>query len=116
MKLRNKDLLDIDSLSPEEIELFLSTAVSFKEVGAFVQAVRRARRHNAVVVNPPTQELSMNDQTNDRCACPNCPTDGCQCGCQTAAPTAQISYAGLHCQCGPACGCDAAEQGCLCRQ
>jgi aspartate carbamoyltransferase catalytic subunit len=33
MKLRNKDLLDIESLSLQEIELILSTAASFKEVG-----------------------------------------------------------------------------------
>ena len=33
MNLRNKDLLDIESLSLEEIELILSTAASFKEVG-----------------------------------------------------------------------------------
>ncbi len=33
MNLRKKDLLDIESLSLEEIELILSTAASFKEVG-----------------------------------------------------------------------------------
>jgi hypothetical protein len=87
----------------------------FKEVGTFVQAARRARRHNAVVVNPPAKELSMKDLTNDRCACLDCPSDGRQCGCHAAVPIAPISYAGLQCQCGPACGCDAAEHGCLCR-
>ena len=34
MTLRRKDLLDIESLTPEEIELFLDTGASFKEVGA----------------------------------------------------------------------------------
>lgn len=34
MTLRSKDLLGIETLSPEEIELFLTTAASFKEVGA----------------------------------------------------------------------------------
>jgi aspartate carbamoyltransferase catalytic subunit len=33
MKVAKKDLLDIESLSPEEIQLFLETATSFKEVG-----------------------------------------------------------------------------------
>ncbi len=33
MTLRRKDLLGIETLSPEEIELFLTTAESFKEVG-----------------------------------------------------------------------------------
>ena len=32
MKLASKDLLDIESMSPEEIELVLDTATSFKEV------------------------------------------------------------------------------------
>lgn len=34
MKLESKDLLDIESLSPEEIELILDTATSFKDVSA----------------------------------------------------------------------------------
>lgn len=34
MKLRHKDLLDIESLTPEEIELILDTAESFKDVSA----------------------------------------------------------------------------------
>ncbi len=34
MTLRSKDLLGIETLSPKEIELFLTTAASFKEVGA----------------------------------------------------------------------------------
>jgi aspartate carbamoyltransferase catalytic subunit len=33
MKLRNKDLLDIEGLTTEEIQLVLATATSFKEVG-----------------------------------------------------------------------------------
>ncbi len=34
MRLRHKDLLGIETLNAEEIELFLTTAASFKEVGA----------------------------------------------------------------------------------
>ena len=34
MKLKSKDLLDIESLSREEIDLFLDTATSFKDVNA----------------------------------------------------------------------------------
>jgi aspartate carbamoyltransferase catalytic subunit len=34
MKLESKDLLDIESLSPQEIELILDTATSFKDVSA----------------------------------------------------------------------------------
>ena len=34
MKLRAKDLLDIESLSPEEVRIILDSAVSFKEIGA----------------------------------------------------------------------------------
>ena len=56
----------------------------------------------------------MNDQMNERCNCLNCPADGCQCGCEPAVSAA--TYAGQHCLCGAGCGCDAAEQGCLCRQ
>jgi hypothetical protein len=54
--------------------------------------------------------------TNNPCTCVNCPGEGCQCGCQATVSTLSINYAGLRCACGPSCGCDGAEQGCLCQQ
>jgi hypothetical protein len=56
----------------------------------------------------------MSYETNDQCRCASCPGEACNCGCQ--APTAPMSAAGATCDCGPACGCEAAEQGCLCQR
>lgn len=56
----------------------------------------------------------MNDQTNDRCSCTNCPGELCQCGCQTGMSAVPMAALPPHCACGPACGCAAAEQGCVC--
>jgi hypothetical protein len=42
------------------------------------------------------------------CTCANCPGAGCQCGCQTVTASAA-------CNCGPACGCEGPEQGCVCQ-
>jgi hypothetical protein len=50
---------------------------------------------------------------DDRGSCTNCAGEACQCGCRTAA--AQLSDAREDCKCGTKCGCDAAEQGCLCQ-
>jgi hypothetical protein len=58
----------------------------------------------------------MTYETNDRCACLHCPGNTCNCGCQSAALPAPMNVAGATCQCGPACGCESAEQGCLCRK
>ncbi len=58
----------------------------------------------------------MNDQMNERCDCLNCPAGGCQCGCEAAVAAAPTSYAAQRCLCGAGCGCDGAEQGCLCQQ
>ena len=58
----------------------------------------------------------MNNAMNtmsDRCNCTGCAGEACQCGCQMAA--AQLSDARPACNCGTGCGCDAAEQGCLCQ-
>jgi len=44
-----------------------------------------------------------------RCECIDCPGAGCLCGCEHPA-TQALPQA---CSCG-GCGCDAAEQGCLC--
>lgn len=52
----------------------------------------------------------MNQSTVDRCNCTNCPGEDCQCGCQAAAFVA----APPACTCGPSCGCEGAEQGCVC--
>ncbi|WP_284618632.1 hypothetical protein [Aquabacterium humicola] len=50
-----------------------------------------------------------------RCQCANCPGASCTCGCQhgSAMPAMQAAAAPA-CHCGPNCGCDAGEQGCLC--
>lgn len=53
----------------------------------------------------------MNQSTTENCACTNCPGAGCQCGCQGGA---SVVAAPAACNCGPSCGCDAAEQGCVC--
>ena len=56
----------------------------------------------------------MNTTMNDLCTCTRCAGENCQCGCQSAA--AQLSDARPQaCNCAATCGCDAAEQGCLCR-
>jgi len=55
----------------------------------------------------------MNYATDDRCSCTHCAGDACQCGCQTAA--LQLSDDRQRCLCATTCGCDAAEQGCLCQ-
>ena len=56
----------------------------------------------------------MNVDSTFACRCIDCPGAGCQCGCQTDASTSRAPAAGSPCACGPRCGCDAAEQGCLC--
>ena len=58
----------------------------------------------------------MSYETNDRCACANCPGVSCDCGCQAAISTTAASYPALDCNCGPTCGCDGGEQGCLCQR
>jgi hypothetical protein len=65
--------------------------------------------------NPPTKqkELLMTYVRDDRGSCTNCAGEACQCGCRTAA--AQLSDAREDCKGGTKCGCDAAEQGCLCQ-
>lgn len=54
---------------------------------------------------------AMYDAMNDRCSCTTCAGAACQCGCQVAAAPSDARPA---CNCATACGCDAAEQGCLC--
>jgi len=49
------------------------------------------------------------------CRCVNCPGTNCRCGCQAEAAPPAAAAARPACACGPSCGCDAAEQGCLCR-
>lgn len=55
-----------------------------------------------------------NTKMNDQCACTPCAGESCQCGCQAAAVL--LSDARPACNCATACGCDAAEQGCLCQR
>ncbi len=47
------------------------------------------------------------------CNCIDCPGAGCRCGCQAEASAPTLA-APARCACGPACGCEGAEQGCLC--
>ena len=55
------------------------------------------------------------DQTKiDSCNCSKCPGAGCQCGCQSGKAAGATLAAPTGCACGPRCGCEAAEQGCLC--
>lgn len=54
----------------------------------------------------------MNPEMNDRCTCATCGGEACRCGCQLSATPP--SDARPACACAIACGCDAAEQGCLC--
>lgn len=54
----------------------------------------------------------MNYAINDRCTCNPCAGEACQCGCQATA--ARAADARPPCNCAAKCGCDAAEQGCLC--
>jgi hypothetical protein len=65
-------------------------------------------------IQPTGKETTMFSLETDRCQCSNCPGAGCQCGCQAATAELQQNAAGTACNCGHACGCDAAEQGCLC--
>jgi len=56
----------------------------------------------------------MQDESIPQCQCPNCPGAGCRCGCQD--PTSALAVHAAPPSCGCACcGCEAAEQGCLCR-
>jgi hypothetical protein len=55
----------------------------------------------------------MNAQSTVVCRCVACPGCDCACGCQDTTPsTPQV--AGPACSCASRCGCEAAEQGCLC--
>jgi len=56
----------------------------------------------------------MNYPMNDRCNCTNCPGQGCGCGCQAAVSAAPAVALPPQCDCGQSCGCDGAEQGCVC--
>jgi len=57
----------------------------------------------------------MNTPTTPACQCVNCSGASCRCGCRSVAATAPAAAATRPaCNCGSRCGCDAAEQGCLC--
>jgi len=56
----------------------------------------------------------MLNQDSRFCNCNPCPGAGCRCGCQPGV-TAPTFAAPAACECGPDCGCEGAEQGCLCR-
>jgi hypothetical protein len=55
----------------------------------------------------------MQSNHENHCACTHCPGAGCACGCR-GANTPKIATP-TACDCGSACRCDSAEQGCLCR-
>jgi len=55
----------------------------------------------------------MNVQSALVCSCVACPGSSCTCGCQDATPST-APVAGQACECAARCGCEAAEQGCLC--
>ena len=48
------------------------------------------------------------------CQCVDCPGAGCLCGCQADSNLSTAPAAGQACACASRCGCEAAEQGCLC--
>ena len=56
----------------------------------------------------------MNQLSNPACQCTNCPGIGCQCGCAATEVLPTLNAAAAACACGTACGCEAAEQGCVC--
>jgi hypothetical protein len=56
----------------------------------------------------------MNTPSTPSCPCVDCPGDSCRCGCQGDVTPPAAAAARPTCACGPRCGCDAAEQGCLC--
>lgn len=56
----------------------------------------------------------MNYEANGHCACANCQVESCHCGCQPGVQAVLLGYAGLACDCDPTCGCEGAEQGCVC--
>lgn len=55
----------------------------------------------------------MQHELTSPCQCTECPGAGCRCGCQQPAPALALQAAPPSCGC-ESCGCEAAEQGCLC--
>ena len=56
----------------------------------------------------------MNFPSTFSCQCVDCPGSSCRCGCQADATLSTPPVATQACACGPRCGCEAGEQGCLC--
>jgi hypothetical protein len=56
----------------------------------------------------------MNQFDTFSCPCTTCTGSTCSCGCRDDASQA-LRAAADACHCASACGCEAAEQGCLCR-
>ena len=56
----------------------------------------------------------MNFLTTLSCECVDCQGTDCRCGCQADANPPSTHAAAPVCACGLRCGCEAAEQGCLC--
>jgi len=60
------------------------------------------------------KEFFMNHAMSAQCNCTNCPGAGCPCGCQTGTSVNYAPALPPQCDCGPTCGCEGAEQGCVC--
>ena len=56
----------------------------------------------------------MNPTIPHACGCIDCPGAGCTCGCQAGNTHPAVAANPPACRCGPGCGCEGAEQGCLC--
>jgi hypothetical protein len=56
----------------------------------------------------------MNFASTLSCQCADCPGSSCLCGCQADATPSTTLGAVQACACASSCGCEAAEQGCLC--
>jgi hypothetical protein len=56
----------------------------------------------------------MNSASTFSCQCVDCPGSSCLCGCLADSAPSVALIAAQACTCGSGCGCEAAEQGCLC--
>jgi len=55
----------------------------------------------------------MNQLSNLACRCTHCPDIACQCGCAATQVLPTLNAVAVACACGTACGCDAADLGCV---
>ena len=91
----------------------MRSAVSFK----FETGLLTTTMHSTDPLRSETstlQESFMNTTSTSSCQCVDCPGASCRCGCQAAATPPTTAVAGAACTCAMRCGCEGAEQGCLC--